>query len=279
MNFQDWHYWFAGTFLFFVLEIFVPGFIMGSIGLGCLLAACGALLGCPLWMNIILGIAGFFVGISMLKPILNRFGKPVTIKTNAEGLIGKTGNVIEKIDPETGHGRVRIDGDDWRAVSEDGFAIEKGCAVEIVAFESIVITVRKIERNGMLSVQEKPKATQTLKEKKGLIVSVGNKKEWVQHEHIIGFYSNQKISYLIHTSGKQVIVDESLEKLEEQLDNKLFFRANRQFILTSQMIREFKPDAGGGIVVTLNPHQNLPEFISVSRLKAHAFRKWLGKQP
>jgi len=188
MNFQDWHYWFAGTFLFFVLEIFVPGFIMGSIGLGCLLAACGALLGCPLWMNIILGIAGFFVGISMLKPILNRFGKPVTIKTNAEGLIGKTGNVIEKIDPETGHGRVRIDGDDWRAVSEDGFAIEKGCAVEIVAFESIVITVRKIERNGMLSVQEKPKATQTLKEKKGLIVSVGNKKEWVQHEHIIGFY-------------------------------------------------------------------------------------------
>ncbi len=278
MNFQDWHYWFAGAFLFFVLEIFVPGFILGSIGLGCLLAGCGALLGFPLWMNIILAITGFFIGISMLKPILNRLGKPTTLKTNADGLIGKIGNVIEKIDPEIGHGRVRIDGDDWKAVSENGFALEKGDMVEIVAFESIVITVRKIERNGLFVSQEKPKAAQTLKENKGLIISLGNKKELVHHEDLIGFYSNQKISYMILTSGKQVMVDESLEKLEEQLDNKLFFRANRQFILSHRMIREFKPDLGGGIVVTLKPQQNLPEIISVSRLKAHAFRKWIGKQ-
>jgi membrane protein implicated in regulation of membrane protease activity len=278
MEFQDWMYWVMGAFIFFVLEIFIPGFIMGSIGLGCLFAAGGALLQLPLWFNIILGITGFFLGIAMLKPILKKLGKPSTIKTNAEGLIGRTGTVTEKIDPESGFGRVRIDGDDWKAISENGHAIEKGCIVETVALESIVVTVRKLNRNGSVQETEKPKVAETLKEHKGLIISLGNKKELIYHKEIIGFFSTQKITYMIHFSGKQVIIDESLEKLEEQLDSKLFFRANRQFILTAQMIREYKPDDGGGITVFLKQQPNLPEFISVSRLKAHAFRKWIEKQ-
>jgi membrane protein implicated in regulation of membrane protease activity len=277
MEFQIWHYWFIVAFFFLVLEVFVPGFILGSIGIGCLLGGLGAILHLPLWFNILLFISGFFIGISMLKPLLKRLEKPSKVKTNAEGLIGRTGLVTEIIDRVSGTGRVRIDGDEWKAIPQNGGKIEKGTEVEVFALESIVVTVRPINTVGE-KADQKPKAAQTLKENKGLIISIGNRKELVYHSDIVCFYSNQKITYLVNSESKQLIVDESLEKLEEQLDNNLFFRANRQFIISAQLIKEYRPDASGNISVTLKPTQNLPESISVSRLKAHAFRKWIGKQ-
>ena len=39
-------------------------------------------------------------------------------------------------------GRVAIDGDDWKAVSEEGILIEKGKEVVVVAIDSIVLTVK-----------------------------------------------------------------------------------------------------------------------------------------
>ena len=41
-----------------------------------------------------------------------------------------------------GFGRVAIDGDVWKAVSEDGTAIEKGQKVTVVSRDSIIITVK-----------------------------------------------------------------------------------------------------------------------------------------
>lgn len=133
MSFEFWHYWFIAAFLFLLLEIFIPGFIVGSIGLGCLLAALGAFIHLPLWFNVILFIAGFFVGITMLKPMLRRFEQKSSIKTNAEGLIGKKGKVLEQINTADNTGCVRIDGDDWRAVSQNNEIIEQDCPVEVTA--------------------------------------------------------------------------------------------------------------------------------------------------
>ena len=279
MNFEIWHYWIIAAFFFFLLEVFIPGFIMGSIGLGCLLATFGALLNLPQWFNVILFIAGFFVGISMLKPLLKRLDKTNNIKTNVDGLIGRTGKVIEKIDIVAGTGRVHVDGDDWKAISNDNQPIDVGVIVEIIALESIVVTVRSLNTsmNSSGNKKEEPVA-QTLQNNKGLILSIGNKKEIVHHDEILCIYSNQKITYLINKNEKQVVVDESLEKLEERLGNHRFFRANRQFIIISEMVKEYKTLADGKLDVILKPMPNVPSSISVSRLKAHAFRKWIEKQ-
>jgi membrane protein implicated in regulation of membrane protease activity len=278
MNFQIWHYWAIAAFLFFMLEIFIPGFIMGSIGLGCLLAMLGALINLPLWFCIILFIVGFFIGIAMLKPLLKRMEKTSNIKTNAEGLIGKIGKVSEKIDPTAGTGRLVVDGDDWKAISEDYQIIEKGVIVEIIALESIVVTVRKIQNNAEKVSNRETSVAQTLQNNKGLILSIGNKKEIIHHDEILCFYSTQKITYLITTGEKQKVLDESLEKLEEQIGNHHFFRANRQFIITAGVVKEYKTCDDGKLEVMLKPLKNLPTSISVSRLKAHAFRKWMEKQ-
>ena len=278
MNFHIWHYWAIAAFLFFMLEIFIPGFIMGSIGLGCLLAMLGALIHLPLWFCIILFIGGFFVGIAMLKPLLKRMEKTSNIKTNAEGLIGKIGKVSEKIDLVAGTGRVHVDGDDWKAISAESQTIEIGAIVEIIALESIVVTVRMVQNNSEnLENKEKP-ITQTLQNNKGIILSIGNKKEIVPFDEILCLYSTQKITYLVNTNNKQKVVDESLEKLEELIGNHKFFRANRQYIITSAMVKEYKTCPDGKIDVYLKPLLNLPSSISVSRLKAHTFRKWMEKQ-
>lgn len=279
MKFEIWHYWIIGAFFFFMLEVFVPGFILGSIGLGCLLATGGALLHLPLWFNVILFIAGFFVGISMLKPLLKKLEKTNNVKTNAEGLIGKIGKVIEPIDLVKGTGCVHVDGDDWKAISSDYKNIPVGTIVEIVALESIVVTVRPIAAQTTQTEEKKEDSVaQTLQNNKGLILSIGNKKEIVHHNEILCLYSNQKITYLINTNQKQIVVDESLEKLEERLGNHKFFRVNRQFIIVAELVKEYKTLPDGKIDVILKPTPNLPSSISVSRLKAHAFRKWIEKQ-
>jgi DNA-binding LytR/AlgR family response regulator len=214
----------------------------------------------------------------MLKPLLKRMEKSGEIKTNVDGMIGKKGKVIETIDPEQGYGWVRIDGDDWKAVSANNQKLATGTAVEVVAIESIVVTVRQLNTEHIDTEKATKTVAQTLSSNTGLILSLGNKKEIVQHTDILCFYSTQKTTYLITAEGKQKMVDESLEKLEEKLGNEKFFRANRQFIISSLVVKLYKTLPDGKIEVTLKPLQNLPSDISVSRLKAHAFRKWIEKQ-
>lgn len=62
--------------------------------------------------------------------------------SNVDAIIGRTGRVSQTIEAD-GHGRVAIDGDDWKALSEDGSEIEKGASVEVVSIDSIIITVRR----------------------------------------------------------------------------------------------------------------------------------------
>jgi membrane protein implicated in regulation of membrane protease activity len=69
--------------------------------------------------------------------------KSKNVKTNAEALIGRKGIVSERIDATQHTGRVAIDGDDWKAVSDDGSVIEKGTEVEILKLDSIILTVKQ----------------------------------------------------------------------------------------------------------------------------------------
>jgi putative membrane protein len=63
--------------------------------------------------------------------------------SNADALIGRIGVVIADI-PAGASGYVKVDGDEWRAVSQNGMAITSGNKVEIVSRESIIITVKLI---------------------------------------------------------------------------------------------------------------------------------------
>ena len=82
----------------------------------------------------------------LVRPaLLKKIHKPNKERlSNAEAMIGQTGRVSETIEAG-GYGRVAIDGDDWKSVSLDGGAIDKGVRVRVVKMDSIILTVEPID--------------------------------------------------------------------------------------------------------------------------------------
>ena len=138
--------WLIAAFVLVILEIATAGFGVICFAIGAVFAALAAGIGANLtWQIIIFAVVSLLTFI-FLRPVVIRFleRKSKDVKTNADALIGRHGIVSERIDAEKHTGRVAIDGDDWKAVSEDGSVIEKGQTVEIVKLESIILTVKSI---------------------------------------------------------------------------------------------------------------------------------------
>ena len=119
------------------------GAICFAIGAGFSALAAGLGAGIT-WQVVIFAVVSLLTFI-FLRPFMLKFmdRKSKDVKTNAEAIIGRKGIVSERIDAEQHTGRVAIDGDDWKAVSEDGSVIEKGVTVEIVKMDSIIVTVKQ----------------------------------------------------------------------------------------------------------------------------------------
>ena len=193
-----------------------------------------------------------------------------SIHTNASGLIGRIGKVIETIDEKAGSGCVAIDGDMWKAIHSDGNIIQTHVKVKVLKVDSIVLTVEELKTEHHHEVEKIPE-----NKSEKLKIKVGNRTYFIGFDEIRGVYSNNKITYLIASDDKKYIHDYSLEILSRLLPSEMFFRANRQFIVNRDTISATNPANNGKILVTLQPESGLPKHISVSRLKAHAFRQWL----
>jgi membrane-bound serine protease (ClpP class) len=84
--------------------------------------------------------AGFFL--FAVAAGVRALGRPPS--TGAEGLVGKTATVRERLEPE---GQVMVAGEIWRAVVE-GEPLEPGAHVRIVAVDGLTLRVAKAEAKG-----------------------------------------------------------------------------------------------------------------------------------
>lgn len=90
-------------------------------------------------------------------------------------------------------------------------------------------------------------------------------------------YSLFGVTYVVNTDSNRFTSELSLKEFEEML-NENFFRANRKFIISKEVIDLYKSSVNGKINVTLRI-KNLPDLaeeIIVSRDKASSFRSWLN---
>ena len=140
-----WQIWILIALVFFIIEIATTGFAIICFSIGAIIAAIAAIAGCGITFQIIWFSIGSFVAFITVRPILLRYfhNKKCEVPTNTDALIGRTAIVSEDIDPSTNKGRVAIDGDDWKAVSDDGQPIPTGHKVTITAINSIILTVKK----------------------------------------------------------------------------------------------------------------------------------------
>ncbi|MDX8567150.1 LytTR family DNA-binding domain-containing protein [Elizabethkingia sp. HX XZB] len=91
---------------------------------------------------------------------------------------------------------------------------------------------------------------------------------------VLYFYSEQKITKARLADGTDEIIPHTMDELEQQLDPKLFFRANRQFIICINAVEHVYNYFNNKLKVTMR--KNTDVEIIVSRDKAPLLKNWMG---
>jgi DNA-binding LytR/AlgR family response regulator len=92
----------------------------------------------------------------------------------------------------------------------------------------------------------------------------------------IACFMKENIHYIYTFSGEKHILDfTTMEDIEELLDPRMFYRANRQFIVHIDAVQTIQPHDNQKLTVTLK--SPLKVQIDVSREKAPSFKKWFDR--
>ena len=89
---------------------------------------------------------GTFLAFVTVRPLVVKYvennSKNKDVKSNVDSIIGRRAVVTERIEAN-GFGRVKIDGDDWKARTDNNESAEVGETLTIIAQESVILTVKK----------------------------------------------------------------------------------------------------------------------------------------
>lgn len=96
----------------------------------------------------------------------------------------------------------------------------------------------------------------------------------VQVADVAYFYSVNKVTFAVTRDGESHVVDFTLNKLEEQLDERMFMRVNRQFILSADCIKSIQNYFNGKALVTVKPPYD--GQIQISRDRITSLKMWLN---
>lgn len=140
-----WLLWTLIAMICLIIELGSGDFFVTCFALGALCSVLAAIVGLPLWLQVLVFALGSVLSILFVRPsLLKRLhGRESNRRSNADALIGRVGTVTDAI-PENGYGYVAIDGDTWRSHTASGAAVEAGTKVKVVARDSIVLTVETI---------------------------------------------------------------------------------------------------------------------------------------
>lgn len=111
--------------------------------------------------------------------------------------------------------------------------------------------------------------------KSRFMIRAGQKILAVPVEKVAYFFSLNKLTYIITIDGKKYPCDQTLEVVDQQLDPKVFFRANRKYIVRFSSIAEIHPYFKGRIKINLAPKAE--DEIVISSERTPEFKKWLDQ--
>ena len=109
-----------------------------------------------------------------------------------------------------------------------------------------------------------------------LLIMLADKFYPLSIDDIYYFYTAREKVTAYTFDGKKHPVDRTLDTLGEQLDQRFFFRANRQFIISRKSIRDVNLWLGNRLSVNLL--LPVPERIIISKVKTPIFKKWLMQE-
>lgn len=137
-----WQAWLAVSLICLILELTNGDFFIFCFAIGGLGGFVASLITGSFTAQVIVFAIVSLLSIFFVRPVILKYFHKPGRKSNAEALIGRVGTVIDSI-PENGYGYVKIDGDNWKAHTADGSAIEKDARVKVEKMDSIILTVKR----------------------------------------------------------------------------------------------------------------------------------------
>ena len=144
MDWEVWQLWLAAAMILIMLEVFVPGFVLACLGVGALAGAGAAAIGWGLTVQLLAVGVISLLSFLFLRPIALRLSNSESTRTGVDALIGRECTVTTTFDADSGYGRCKVDGDDWRArlsTNAPGTTIEEHSKVWIESVESNTLIV------------------------------------------------------------------------------------------------------------------------------------------
>lgn len=137
-----WLVWTLVCVFALILEVTSGTFYLMCFALGAACSIIASLFATPLWIQVLVFAIGSALCVFGVRPFAVKYLHPNhdDRPSNADALIGRTGIVIEPISPEK-PGYVKVDGDEWKAISSDEATIGNGSRVRIVSRDSIIVKV------------------------------------------------------------------------------------------------------------------------------------------
>lgn len=107
------------------------------------------------------------------------------------------------------------------------------------------------------------------------LVKQGQKMISIDTNDIAYIFSENGFSFIRTKDNQKYILDHSMDELEKELSPQIFFRANRQYILSQHSITGIHPWFNQKLKVEVRPETE--EHVVISRDKANAFKAWMGE--
>ena len=140
-----WQFWTLVGFICLILELTSGDFFIMCFSIGAFVAAIASTFVPSFTAQIIIFAVASLLCLIFVRPLALKYfhRKGEDRPSNVDAMIGRKGVVTDAI-PAGGYGRVKIDGDSWKACSEDEQPIARDAHVEVVSMASTIITVRPL---------------------------------------------------------------------------------------------------------------------------------------
>lgn len=141
-----WQLWAAIAVICLILGLSSGDFFIICFSIGAVFGLLSALLGLNIYGQILLFALFSLLSIFLVRPVALRYlhRNEEQRVSNADALMGRVGHVVETV-KANGYGRVQIDGDIWKSVTNEATDIPAGTRVRVIGRESTIITVEKLE--------------------------------------------------------------------------------------------------------------------------------------
>lgn len=138
-----WIIWLVLAAAFLIVEMITIALISVWFTAGSLIALIASLLGMSLPGQVALMLVSSIVLLIAFVLLRRKMGILPSQKqaTNADALIGKQGEVIQRVDPVENIGQVQVNGQIWSARTDGSQAIEVGTAVKITELRGVKLVV------------------------------------------------------------------------------------------------------------------------------------------